>query len=148
MRSKVWTKQEGSVGICTQLQAPEIHGVHTHSAPAVTWASFGDWASVCGLDSFHTGGNRDPPAPFSSPEDCVEGMGLWRPGKFMNLFYLWYLGFCPLLGVQDSRRPVTVLGGQGSLASVEASLASGGHHGDCAPQELPDVGAPGVSIVR
>lgn len=34
------------------------------------------------------------------------------------------------------------------LARVEASLASGGHHGDCAPQELSDVGAPGVSIVR
>lgn len=29
-----------------------------------------------------------------------------------------------VLGVQDSRRPITVLGGQGSLAKVVASLVS------------------------
>ena len=43
------------------------------------------------------------------------------------------MNLCTLLRASSTAgSPVTVLGGQGSLARVETSLASGGHHEDCA----------------
>lgn len=94
----------------------------------------------------HRGGG---PSSLCSPaRGSLEAVGL-EPGKRVTLFCSWHLGFCPLLGVQDSGRPATVPGGQGSLARAEAAAASGGRsearasgvtvrmfHGSCRPWAL------------